>query len=126
MTERVLLGRRYLIVEDEYLVASDLLDTLEGAGATVYGPVSDVRHAMEVLAEPSFVLDAAILDINLRGDMVYPVATLLMKRGMPFLFATGYQRSLIPAEFSNAPCLSKPVSDAVLIATLQKLASTSS
>lgn len=89
-------GRRYLIVEDEYLVASDMLMTLENAGATVLGPVSDVEHALEVLANESFNLDAAVLDINLQGQMVYPAASLLAKRGTPFIFVTGYDCADMP------------------------------
>lgn len=121
----VLYGRRYLIVEDEYLVASDMLTTLENAGATVLGPVSDVEHALEVLANESFNLDAAVLDINLQGQMVYPAASLLAKRGTPFIFVTGYDCSDMPIEFAQAPCLTKPCDDTTLIEALAGMASVS-
>lgn len=119
----VLNGRRYLIVEDEYLVASDILSTLENAGATVLGPVSDVEHALEVLANESFTLDAAVLDINLQGQMVYPAANLLAKRGTPFIFVTGYDCSDMPSEFTHAPCITKPCDDATLVEALAAMAS---
>jgi DNA-binding response OmpR family regulator len=66
--------RFYLVVEDEYLTASNLMITLEDAGAEVAGPVSSVPAALEVIAEHQSKLDGAILDINLRGEMAYPVA----------------------------------------------------
>ncbi|MCJ8056919.1 response regulator [Shinella curvata] len=117
-SSKPLSGRTYLILEDEYLIASDLLIILEGAGAKVYGPISDVRNALEILKGTSLTLDAAVLDINLAGDMVYPIASLLMKRGTPFIFATGYECSPVPEEFKQAPCLSKPTLEADLISAL--------
>lgn len=73
-------------------VAASLLDILECVGAKVFGPVSDVKRALEILREPSFVLDVAVSDINLNGQLVYPTAALLAERGTPFVFVTGYWR----------------------------------
>jgi DNA-binding response OmpR family regulator len=81
MSVPTLIGRRLLIVEDEYLVASSLLKALENDGATVFGPVSDLERALEVVEASTFGFDAAILDVNLGGDMVYPVAATLSEQG---------------------------------------------
>jgi len=121
MPNEALSGRTYLVVEDEYLVASDMLTMLESAGAKVFGPISDVQQAMEVLSEPSLELDAAVLDINLHGEMVYPAAALLVLRGTPFIFVTGYDCASMPKEFADAPCLSKPTAEADLVEALSAI-----
>jgi two-component SAPR family response regulator len=122
MTKRALLGRRYLIVEDEYLIASDLIAVLELAGATVLGPVAHVQHAMEVIVEPDLSLDAAVLDIHLVGETVFGAAELLLIRKIPFIFVTGTNTSILPKQFSYAPCLSKPVLPDDLVKVLSALA----
>jgi CheY-like chemotaxis protein len=114
-------GRRYLIVEDDYLIASALTVVLETAGATVFGPVSDIDRASEIAAQTSFVLDAAILDINLNGKLVYPVAKQFLRRGTPVVFVTGYDRGSLQAEFAHSPCLVKPYDDAILIKTISDI-----
>src|SRR3712207_5255758 len=82
-------GRRVLVVEDEYLLAEDLRDELEGEGAIVLGPVPSVAEALELLRSgPKPYM--AIVDINLQGEMVWPVADRLREMGVPFIFATGY------------------------------------
>ena len=113
-----LAGRRCLVVEDEFYAASDLLSLLEAAGATVFGPVSHVERAIEVLTESSLTLDIAVLDINLNGQMVFPAATLLAKQGTPFVFLTGYENASVPAEFAQTPCLTKPCDNAALLKAL--------
>ncbi|NTF34541.1 response regulator [Rhizobium skierniewicense] len=115
-------GRQYLVVEDEYLVASHLLMTLEDAGARVFGPISDVKRAIEVLSDPDFPVDAAILDINLGGELVYPAAELLAHHGKPFVFVTGSNITAMPAEFQHVPRLMKPYDTEELITTLQQVA----
>jgi CheY-like chemotaxis protein len=114
-------GRRLLIVEDEYLVASELMSALEEAGAKVFGPVSDVERAVEIVEGSDFKLDCVILDINLRGEKVYPAAALLADQGIPFVFVTGYKRSSLPEAFADAPCLTKPVDEQDLIRRLVSL-----
>ncbi|NTE88004.1 response regulator [Agrobacterium rubi] len=112
-------GRQYLVVEDEYLVASDLMMTLEDAGARVFGPISDVTRAMEVLSDPGFPVDAAILDINLGGELIFPAAELLAKHGKQFVFVTGSNNISMPEEFASTPRLLKPYDAQELITTLQ-------
>lgn len=107
-TAGTLRGRRVLVVEDEYLIASDLAMLLQDLGATVIGPVGSVTEALALLAdEPA--LDAAILDINLRTEKVFPVADALRKRGVPFVFATGYDHWVVPDDYAGAPRFEKPV-----------------
>jgi PAS domain S-box-containing protein len=102
-----LLARRVMIVEDEALVALVLADQLTELGLSVVGPCSSVAEAKAAAAEGDF--EAALLDVNLGGELVYPVADLLYSRGIPFIFVTGYGRESIDRRFADAPVLEKPV-----------------
>jgi CheY-like chemotaxis protein len=84
-----LLGRRVLIVEDEALVAIDLQFAFEDAGAEVLGPAMSLTDAM-AMAEQADQIDCALLDVDLAGHDIYPVATVLQRRGIPFIFHTGH------------------------------------
>jgi CheY-like chemotaxis protein len=101
-------GRRVLVVEDEYMLAEDLRAELERQGAEVMGPVASVADALELLRQgPAPYM--AILDINLGGEMVYPVADALRAQGVPFIFATGYNSWSIPEAYKDVPRAEKPV-----------------
>lgn len=119
----VLAGRSYLLVEDEYLTASSLVTALEGVGATVLGPVSNLDRAMEISQDPSFSVDGVILDVKLGGDMVYPFADMLVKRHVPFVFLTGYDCRSMPDSFRDAPCLTKPCDELELTRLLMEMQS---
>ena len=80
--------KRILLVEDEALIAAMVSDMLADLGATVIGPASSLPKAMALAQDGTF--DAAVLDVNLAGERVDPVADLLIERGVPVLFATGY------------------------------------
>ena len=109
-----LAGCRLLIVEDEYYLADDARTVLREAGADVLGPVATVDDARRRIdAEPR--IDAVLLDINLRGELAFGVADALQARGIPFLFVTGYDRTVIPDRFSGAPKLRKPAASQDLI-----------
>lgn len=97
-------GLRLLIVEDATLLALELEAGLVEAGATIVGTVGDVDEAMGLTESP---LDAAVLDVNLGGQLVTPVAERLSARGIPFVFATGYGERGAPSGF-NAPIVRKP------------------
>jgi CheY-like chemotaxis protein len=99
-------AKRVLVVEDEYLVAMDMSAWLEAAGAHVVGPASNVSAALEALDGAQ--LDGAILDVNLRGEMAYPVADALAARGIPFVFTTGYDARTVPARFAGVKRCEKP------------------
>lgn len=103
-----LAGAFVLLVEDEYLVALDLQIEIERSGATVIGPVGRVSEALD-LAGRTTPLDAAVLDVNLHGETVFPVADVLAERGIPYVFATGQDRESIPERHRVALRLSKPI-----------------
>ena len=110
-------GRHVLIVEDEYLLAEDLRMTLERFGAEVLGPVPSVGEAMASVADHP-ELDGAVLDMNLRGNMVFPVADMLTARGVPFLFTTGYAISAIPDRYADVTRFEKPFDPEAVAAAL--------
>jgi DNA-binding response OmpR family regulator len=102
-----LLGhKRVLIVEDEFLLGFSLLEDLTEAGADVVGPVSTVDEALRIVASESF--DLAVLDINVRGEMSFPVADELLARNVPLIFLTGYDADAIPDRLQRLPRLGKP------------------
>lgn len=109
-----LAGQRILVVEDEYFLAEELERNLTRVGAVVVGPVANVENAL-ALIQTETKLDAALLDVNLGGDRVYPVADKLQALGVPFFFATGYNGRDLPARWRNAPRLDKGLHDRVLI-----------
>ncbi|UYY57518.1 response regulator [Sphingomonas sp. S2-65] len=120
MAEPALEGMRILVVEDEYLLADDLRDALTEAGAVVLGPVPSVGEAQALIAGEALI-DAAVLDINLRGEMVFPVADTLRARGVPFAFATGYDQWALPERFTGAPRVEKPLKGAKVMSLLGPL-----
>lgn len=123
MVEAVLQGCRVLVVEDEYLLADDLSLALSSVGADVLGPVPSVDDAIAMIAnEPR--IDIAVLDVNLRGDMVFPVADALIERGIPFAFATGYDREALPDRFTAVPRVEKPFKAHSVAAILAPLIAT--
>lgn len=100
-------GYRVLLVEDEYFIARGLQETLAARGAEVVGPVPSVTEALDLIATTAR-LDGAVLDINLQGEMAYEVADALEARGVPFVFATGYDQAVIPKRYARARFCGKP------------------
>ena len=99
--------KRILVVEDEALVALDIALGLADAGLEAVGPVGHLSQALVLGATER--LDGAILDMNLHGEDVFPLARLLAERGIPFVFYTGHGRREDTAEtFPEAPLISKP------------------
>lgn len=99
-------GQRVLVVEDEMLIAMGISMHLTDAGYIVIGPVSRLDKAVELAR--SGMMDAALLDINLRNDTVYPVADILRARNIPFAFLSGYNKESIPDRFDGGRLLRKP------------------
>src|SRR5438105_893843 len=112
-----LAGRLILVVEDEYMLAAELADFLQQQGAAVAGPVGTVEAAM-TLVERETGLDAAVLDINLRHDRVYPVADALIARGVPIVFATAYDELLLSRPYVGLPRCQKPIDKVALVKVL--------
>jgi CheY-like chemotaxis protein len=117
---RTLAGRRILVAEDEYFLADDLANILRKAGTEVLGPIGDTQEALRVVQDEACI-DAAILDINLHGAMIFPVAAALRRRHTPFVFTTGYDQAAIPPEYSEVPRWVKPLDFAALVRALPQL-----
>jgi CheY-like chemotaxis protein len=109
-------GLRVLIAEDEYFLAQDLADRFQNLGAEVLGPAGTVAEALTLASREG--IDGAVLDVNLRGERVYPVADLLRQKQVPFVFASGYGGELEPDAYSNIPRCIKPVDFEVLAQAL--------
>jgi len=100
------IGRRILVVEDEFLIRMLLEDMLVDLGYDLVGVAGRVDEALELAKTKDF--DLAILDVNLDGRDVYPVADLITKRGLPFMFVTGYGGRGLPDAYRGRPTLQKP------------------
>jgi DNA-binding NarL/FixJ family response regulator len=95
-------GLRVLVAEDEGLVALEIAHTLQTLGCRVVGPVPRVKDVIRLAQEGEF--DAAILDVNLRGEYVFAALPELMERAIPVVLATGYSDlNLVPREFQDLP-----------------------
>jgi len=103
---------KVLVVEDESLVALDIENMLEEMGCTVVASVPRLVKALDLASRLD--LDLAVLDINLAGEVVYPLAFRLAERGIPFVFSTGYSTADLPIELRDRPILRKPVMPANL------------
>jgi CheY-like chemotaxis protein len=112
---------RILVVEDEYLLAEDLAETLAGLGVHVLGPVGALDEALELLEALLTTdggIDGAVLDVNLRGQLVFPLADALIARQVPYVFATGYGPEVLPERYRAAPLLQKPIQPRLLLSLL--------
>ena len=110
---RTLLGQSVLILEDDYYLAMDARAALEHAGATVIGPIADQPSAVAIAGTRT--IHCAVLDIDDGAGPSFAAATAMRNNHVPIVFLTGYDRSMIPAEFNGARCLQKPVRDGELI-----------
>ena len=105
-------GLKVLVVEDEPLLAITLKDVLTGSGCTVIGPASSLKQGMRLIEKEA--VDGAILDVNLRGEMVFPLADALAERSIPFVYVTGYSK-LLRACNHGRPVLQKPYTNQQLL-----------
>jgi CheY-like chemotaxis protein len=119
MTDAInlLAGKRVLLVEDHYVIATELAGMLRSLGATVIGPFPELLAATQAAAD----CDVALLDVNLRGVAVFPLATSLIGRGVPIALVTGFEASVLPPPFRDLPRVEKPVEAGPLCATLRRL-----
>lgn len=97
---------RILIVEDDYFLAADLAEALGARGAEVIGPVGTLDEAMK--AVESHWIDRAVLDLDLGGEMSFPIADRLEMAGIPYVIATGCGADALPERFRGKPRLEKP------------------
>jgi CheY-like chemotaxis protein len=112
-------GARVLVVEDELLVSWMVEDMLTDLGCLVVGPACSVAQALEAVAAGN--IDLAVLDVNLNGEMSYPVADALAAIGVPYVFSTGYQKGELREAYQTRPLLQKPLRGADLRDTLKSL-----
>jgi PAS domain S-box-containing protein len=113
-------GKRVLVVEDEPTIAENLAFEISAEGGEVIGPVATVKAALNKIANT--VLDGVILDLNLRGEMAFPVADALAVRHIPFIIMTGASaRAAVPDRHANVSCLQKPVTPYVICRQLQAI-----
>jgi DNA-binding NtrC family response regulator len=101
-----LIARRILVVEDELIVSWLLEDMLADLGCVVIGPVANVAQALDLIE--NLDIDAAVLDVCLNGEFSYPVADAMMARGLPFIFATGYDKGRLLPDYRACVVLQKP------------------
>jgi CheY-like chemotaxis protein len=112
MSGRGLEGLQVLIIEDEALIAMLIEDLLVELGGSAIKTATASDEAANCIASLAF--DIAILDVNLRGQVTYPLADMLREKGIPFVFATGYGADGIPERFGSVPILQKPFDTAQL------------
>ena len=105
-------GLKVLVVEDEPLIAMALVDMLTDSGCTVAGPAASLKQGMRLIEEEA--VDGAVLDINLGGEMVFPLADALAERSIPFVYVTGYG-NLLRACNHGRPVLQKPYNNQQLL-----------
>jgi len=110
---------RLLVVEDEYLIRMLLEDMLADLGYEVAAAVGTMAEASELAARGDF--NAAILDVNLDGEEIYPIADILAARGLPFVFVTGYGERSLSEPYRGRPALQKPFQAEQLKAVLASL-----
>ena len=114
-----LAGLRVLVVEDEMMVSMLIEDMLEDLGCKVVGPASRLEEAIELAN--SVELDCAVLDVNLGGQPIFPLAALLREKGAPFAFATGYGDAGLRDADKGSPVLQKPFREGDLARILGEL-----
>ncbi len=105
-------GCRILVVEDETFIAMLIEDVLKAIGCDVVGPTGKLETALQLASDAA--LDAAILDVSIRGGKIYPVAERLLARDIPFVLSSGYNDRALPENLRNKPRLIKPFTTAQL------------
>jgi hypothetical protein len=119
-TKGSLSGRSILVVEDDYLAVTDLIARLNAMGVQVIGPAASIESARALLKGTADI-SAAILDVDLAGQMVFPLAEELERRGLPFIFASGYDKDIVPFRYADRRLLQKPFDDRSLESALFEL-----
>ena len=121
-SRKPLAGRRVLILEDEYFLADEIAGELTALGAEIVGPFGGIADADAALKSGTRI-DMAVLDVQVRNEMVFPLARALRSRGVPFVFTTGYGRASLDAEFQDVELWQKPLDLARVLPSLPGLIS---
>lgn len=109
-------GRRILVVEDNPVIAFDIDDALRESGAEVIGPAHDIESGLALARQDT--LDGAVLDIDIGGRPVWPIARELKSEGVPFVFVSGDCRDGLPNDFTHAVCLHKPAPTEAILSSV--------
>lgn len=109
-------GKAVLVVEDDYAIAMDLAYLLRSAGCFVVGPAPRLYIALAVMRRRS--IDAAVVDLDLRGEAAFPLMDRLEKDAVPFIIVTGFTRHSIPDRFARYSVVSKPYLPSEVLAAL--------
>jgi two-component SAPR family response regulator len=112
-------GRTILIVEDHPVIAAEIADIIQTNGGHVLGPVFQLAEAMHLIETAA--CDAALLDINLGSETVYPAAEKLQNLGVPFAFITGFAEGEMDSRYADAALLHKPFGEMQVESCLRKL-----
>jgi DNA-binding LytR/AlgR family response regulator len=104
--EEPLRGWRLLLVEDNFLAALELDSIIRELGAEVVGPFGVLKKALDAVHRE--IIDGAVLDLRLDGELSYPVADILLERGRPIVLVTGGVTDSMPEKYRQLPCLLKP------------------
>lgn len=110
--------KRVLIVEDEAMISMLIEDMVLDSGCEIVGPAARLDHALTLALQVE--IDIGLLDINVDGSVVFPVADVLRFRNIPFIFATGYDFRTLPERFRDNPTLSKPFSYQSFLETMRR------
>jgi len=110
---------RVLIIEDEAMIALLIEDMVGDLGGQVVGPATKFEQAMYLALQADF--DLAVLDVNIDGLAVYPIADVLRDRGIPFIFMTGYDSSVIPQRYQHNCVLLKPFTNQTFSNALREI-----
>ena len=121
----MLAGRRVLVIEDEYFIADDIARAIRQLGAEIVGPYPTLAEALATLDLPE-PIDAAVVDIDLRGELAFQAADELLARGVPFVFSTGYDVTAVPTAYCNVPHWQKPFNPDALARALPSMLRASS
>ena len=119
MADRGSPASRIVLVEDDFLVGVQLEEDLRAAGYVTFGPYNSLASAGDAARRLAF--DPAILDVNLKGKQVFPLADELAARGLPLILLTGYQLADLPERFRGTPHLAKPHDPDSLIHAIRRL-----
>jgi DNA-binding response OmpR family regulator len=103
-----LAGHRILIVEDNFNIATGMVRLFKAQGIEVVGPAATVADALATIATAERI-DGAVLDVNLRGKLVWPVVDALRSKGVPLVFMTGYDDEVVSPPYRDIPCVRKPI-----------------
>lgn len=119
MRTKGLAGVRVLVVEDNHMVAASLVEALNYAGATVVGTIANREDAIDFVEVRHQEIDIAMLDVDLSGVMSYPIADMLGRYDVPFIFTTGYDNTSMDAAYRDFPLCMKPFSFDSIVSTIR-------